>query len=92
MTKYITSTKGKGLNMCNMKLFLIDRSAAHEEDNHVDDAGVNDVPIVNEIGQTLANIGDKLNEEALRKCKYLRLAAFGIVFTFATIITFNNFP
>ena len=76
--------------MCNMKLLVIDRSSSHQEMIDNDVGGFNDVN-VSEIGQTLAQLGDNLNDEALRKSNYIHIAAIaGIVLTFATIITFNN--
>ena len=73
--------------MCNMKTFIIDRGSDHEDDN--DNAMPNDVDAVTEIGQTLAQIGDQLNEEALRKYKYFQLAALGLL-SLATIIALSS--
>ena len=75
--------------MCNMKSLLVNRSSAHEEVVENDAAIFHDVN-VSEIGQTLAQMGDILNDKALRKCKYFRLAAIGIVLTCATIITLSR--
>ena len=75
------------MNMCNMRLlaFEMNRNLGHDNMAIHDDAGIDD-PNVNAIGQALAQIGDNLNDETLHKCKYLRLAAIGVV-AVATIVT-----
>lgn len=80
------------MNMCNMRLlaFEMNRNLGHDNMVLHDDAGMDD-PNVNAIGQALAQIGDNLNDETLHKCKYLRLAAIGVV-AFATVVTlYRNF-
>ena len=72
--------------MCNMKLLIIDRPS-YQQEIVENDVGLNNVN-VGEIGQTLAGIGDILNDEALQKKQYYHFVAIGFVLTaFAAIIT-----
>ena len=75
-----------------MKLLELDR---HATQNNLDDLAngpeLHDANVVNEFGQTLAFIGDRLNEEALEKYnKYMGLAVFGIIVTFAALMAVRN--
>ena len=73
--------------MCNMNLMSIERNFAQEEMAE-NDAALNNA--VGEIGQTLAEIGDILNDEALQKHQYYHLVTIGIVLTFAAILTLRS--
>ena len=75
--------------MCNMKLLIIELPSAQQEMIE-NDGGLNNVN-VSEIGHTLAEIGDVLNDEALQKNPYYRLVAIGFVLTaFAAIMTLRR--
>ena len=75
--------------MCNMKLLIIELPSAQQEMIE-NDGGLNNVN-VSEIGHTLAEIGDVLNDEALQKNHYYRLVAIGFVLTaFAAIMTLRR--
>ena len=75
--------------MCNMNLMSIERNFAQEEMAE-NDAALNNVNAVGEIGQTLAEIGDILNDEVLQKHQYYHLVTIGIVLTFAAILTLRS--
>ena len=55
-----------------------------------DTGASNEIANVVEIGQTLAAVGDKLNEERVRNCDYFRMAALGMVLTLAMLTLLNN--
>ena len=75
--------------MCNMKSLIIDRPSPPQEMIE-NDGGLNNVN-VSEIGHTLAEIGDILNDEALQKRQYYHLVAIGFVLTaFAAFITLRR--
>lgn len=62
------------------------------EDDERDETGTgasNDINVV-EIGQSLAAVGDKLNDEMGRKCDYFRMAALGIALTLAMLTMLHN--
>lgn len=45
---------------------------------------------VAEIGQALAGLGDKLNEEGPRKCDYSGITVLGIVLTLTTLTILSS--
>lgn len=71
--------------MCNLKEERLGKTTTEEETN----AFMNDVNAA-AIGQTLAEMGDKLNEDGKRNCDCLRLVTLGIALSFATFAILNT--
>lgn len=77
------------INMCNTNL-LDNNKTLRAKDDDENENELMAVNAISEIGLGLAEIGDKLNEDALNKSLYFKITIIGCAVTLTAILALNR--